>query len=216
MKIDEQLLKDFPGLGVKESISSNLKIEGLRPELVSFKKEIEDKIRSSNTLEQIKEQKLVRAYRDFYWKVGIDPTKTRPAGEALARRIIGGKELPTINTFVDSYNLVSAQTFIAIGAFDMGKIHHRSLSMRKARCGEPFQGIGMQKDAKLDGVEIVIEDESDHELVAVYPYRDSEASKVTEDSKNVLLLMCGVPGISDEVLSQTQLLCESYIERFCK
>jgi len=148
--------------------------------------------------------------------VGIDPTKTRPAGEALARRIIGGKELPTINTFVDSYNLVSAQTFIAIGAFDMGKIHHRSLSMRKARCGEPFQGIGMQKDAKLDGVEIVIEDESDHELVAVYPYRDSEASKVTEDSKNVLLLMCGVPGISDEVLSQTQLLCESYIERFCK
>ena len=33
------------------------------------------------SLEQVKDIPILRAYRDFYWKVGTDPTKTRPAGE---------------------------------------------------------------------------------------------------------------------------------------
>ena len=216
MRTEEGLQSLFPGLRVVELSLNGLTIRREDPELTTFKEEIERKIRGGINLEAIKDQRIVRAYRDFYWKVGIDPTKTRPAGEALARRIISGKNLPTINTFVDSYNLVSAQTFVAIGAFDSEKIHEDALLMRRARVGERFLGIGMEKEIKLDGVEIVIEDEKARDLIAVYPYRDSEGSKVKEDTKGVLLMMCGVPGIQEEDLEKTKSLTSSYVERFCK
>ena len=87
--------------------------------LKSFKSQVQQKVRESfGSPEQIRDQIIFRAYRDFFWRVGIDPTKTRPASEALTRRIVAGKSLPTINTLVDSYNLASVETFVAIAAFD--------------------------------------------------------------------------------------------------
>jgi DNA/RNA-binding domain of Phe-tRNA-synthetase-like protein len=216
LKIEEELQSTFPGLSVVEFCVFDLKIKKIDPRLELFKQEVQQKIRANvGSLEGIKDNRIVRAYRDFYWKVGIDPTKTRPAGEALARRIIGGKILPTINTFVDSYNLASAQTFIAIGAFDLNKVHEASLLMRRASKGERFLGIGMEREIELSGAEIVIEDRVANDLIAVYPYRDSDASKVTEDSKDVLLMMCGVPGITEEELEKTRSLSSSYVESFC-
>jgi len=217
LKTEEELQLAFPGLGVIEFRVFDLKIKKIDQRLELFKQEIQKKIRENiSALEGIKDNKIVRAYRDFYWKVGIDPSKTRPAGEALARRIIGGKDLSAINTFVDSYNLASAQTFIAVGAFDLNKIHEDSLLMKRASKEERFLGIGMERAIELSGVEIVIEDKVAKELIAVYPYRDSDASKVTEDTKDVLLTMCGVPGISEEELEKTRTLSSSYVESFCR
>ena len=215
MKVVEELQSSFQGLRVIEHTVHNLSIVNSKPDLAIFKKEVENRIRKSVSIEQLKDQKVVRANRDFYWKVGIDPTKMRPAGEALTRRILGGRELPTINTFVDSYNLVSAETFVAIGAFDLDSIHADSLLMRRAVKGEKFLGIGMEREIELIGLEIVIEDLRERNLIAVCPYRDSDASKVTEDSKSVLLMMCGVPGIDEAELQRTETLTTSYVERFC-
>jgi DNA/RNA-binding domain of Phe-tRNA-synthetase-like protein len=216
MIIQKELLSKFPGLRVQESSFFNLIIRRQDPRLESFKKEILERVRSTvASLEEVKNQRLVRAYRDFYWKVGIDPTKTRPAGEALARRIVGGKELPLINTFVDSYNLASAESYVAIAAFDLGKINADRLLMRRGLAGEKFLGIGMDYEATLEGVEIVIEDQSANQLIAIYPYRDSELGKVTEETRHVLLMMCGVPGLEDSDLDRASSLSRSYIERFC-
>src|SRR3990172_617083 len=40
--------------------------------------------------------------RDLYKAIGVDPTRWRPASEALMRRIIKGKPLYRINSLVDS------------------------------------------------------------------------------------------------------------------
>ncbi len=87
--------------------------------------------------------------------------------------------------------------------------------MRKAVAGEPFHVIGMASPDSLSGVEVVIEDRSSHSLVAVYPYRDSEGSKVDEGTKDVLFMMCGVPGIEDALLARAKALTEEYLSRFC-
>src|SRR2546426_9070179 len=68
--------------------------------------------------------------------------------------------------------------------------------MRRSRLGEMFLGIGMQAPVALMGVEVVCEDAD--RLVAIYPYRDAEASKVTPATRDVRFLVCGVPGISNE------------------
>jgi Uncharacterized conserved protein len=44
--------------------------------------------------EKLKEDPVVKSYRSFLWRFGIDPTKVRPSGEALRRRIARGDKLP--------------------------------------------------------------------------------------------------------------------------
>jgi DNA/RNA-binding domain of Phe-tRNA-synthetase-like protein len=217
MKIEEDLSKAYPGLRVFELRLNQLSITRSDEKLDQFKRTKQNEIRDRvGSLEAIKNVPVLRAYRDFYWKVGIDPTKTRPAGEALTRRILAGKDLPTINTLVDSYNIASAESSIAIAAFDMQRVNVDSLVMRRAWEGESFLGIGMTSEIKLSGIEVVIEDTHSKKLIAIYPYRDSDDSKVTEETSDVLLMMCGVPGIGDEALNNARNLSAEYIQKFCK
>lgn len=216
MEIREELSSTFPGLHAIPLEIHGLTIMKQTPALEHFKKEVLARVRLTiKSLEEIKDKPIYRAYRDFFWRVGIDPTKTRPAGEALVRKVIGGRDLPTINTLVDAYNLASLETGIAIAAFDLGNLGWDDLSMRKAFLGETFLGIGMSAPSILTGVEVVIENKRTASLVAVYPYRDSEESKVTTETKDVLLVMCGVPGIKEETLELAESLSKKYVMQFC-
>lgn len=207
----------FPGLGVLELEMEGLTIRRTDHALEELRNEVQERIRrTTSSLSEVKDLQVFRAYRDFFWRVGVDPTKTRPAGEALTRRVLSGGSIPTINTFVDSYNLASLETHVAIAAFDLSRVDESALLMRRAAPGEDFLGIGMPSPIQLKGAEIVIEDESSHKLVAVYPYRDSDDSKVTEESRDVLLMMCGVPGLDLSTLERARAVCSEYVGRFCR
>ncbi|MDI9643679.1 MAG: phenylalanine--tRNA ligase beta subunit-related protein [Candidatus Verstraetearchaeota archaeon] len=210
--IDDQVRRSFPGLRVVE-----LQIEGLRvvdaaPSLEEEKLKVASEVRSKYTLESLKEQPLVRKYRDFFWEVGVDPTKTRPASEALIRRILSGRSIPTVNTLVDAYNIASVRSGVPIAAFDADRIGG-SIKMRFARAGESFLGIGMEKEMRLRGVEVVLDDGC--EIIAVYPYRDAERTKVTLSTKNAVLLICGVPGVEDGVLEGAKEVCQGIVLAYC-
>ena len=142
----------------------------------------------------------------------IDPTKIRPAGEALIRRILAGRMLPCINTLVDAYNLASVKTGIALATFDADKLQG-NLQLRFSHVGEHFFGIGMEEPLVLKGEKIVISDEK--KLIAVYPYRDAHNTKVTTKTRNVKIIVCGVPGISEKILENASLIVLEYINRFC-
>ncbi|MCS7116083.1 MAG: phenylalanine--tRNA ligase beta subunit-related protein [Nitrososphaerales archaeon] len=188
-------------------------MERSNPQLEEFKEQVYKRVKEEYTLEGLKDIKIFRLYRDFFWKIGIDPTKIRPAAEALIRRILGGKGIPQINTVVDTYNLVSINTGIALAAFDMSKLKG-DLRMRFARPNERFLGIGMDQPMVLKGCEVVVTDEDN--LIAIYPYRDADFSKVTEETRDVLFMVCGVPGIDEEKLEGARRLVFDYINKFCR
>jgi len=189
-----------------------VRVESRRAELQNFKEEVLAEVKRKYTLESLKDVAIFRAYRDFFWKIGIDPTKIRPAAEALVRRILAGKPIPIINNVVDSYNLVSIRSEIALAAFNRDALKGRLL-MRIADRGEKFLGIGMSEPMELNGVEVVISDEE--KLVAVYPYRDAERSKVSGTTRNLLILMCGVPGIDERLLLEARKTALDLVPRFC-
>jgi len=212
LKIDAQLKTRFPDLTVLTCNVKDVKVEKQNVELEKFKEEIMKQVREKYDLDSVKNLPTFRAYRDFFWRVGIDPTKNRPAAEALVRRILGGRTIPRINTLVDAYNLASIKTEIALAAFDANKLK-RNLLMRFAEKGEKFLGIGMEKPMLLQGGEIVVSDRE--KLVAIYPYRDADSTKITEKTKNVMLLVCGVPDIGEETLQNAAQVALEYITRFC-
>ena len=202
----------FPNLRALVFSVRDVEIAKMDNELESLEKEILKETREKYSLETLKDIPIFRAYRDFFWEVGIDPTKNRPATEALTRRVLAGKKLPNINTLVDAYNLASVESQVALAAFDEDKVEGEP-TMRFALRDERFLGIGMDKPMQLKGGEIVISDL--HRVMAIYPYRDADYSRVTEETRNVLMLICGVPGITMETLNLAMQTALEYVNRFC-
>ena len=212
LKIDSKLKTRFPDLTVLTLRIKGVQIQKRGAELEKFKVKVMRQVRNDYNLDSVKDHPTFRAYRDFFWSIKIDPTKIRPAAEALIRRILAGKTLPCINTLVDAYNLASIKSRIALATFDADKLEGELL-MRFAEEGEQFYGIGMEKSLILKGGEIVVSDEE--KLVAIYPYRDADNTKVTEETENIMMLVCGVPGIPKENLENASRVALEYITRFC-
>jgi DNA/RNA-binding domain of Phe-tRNA-synthetase-like protein len=211
LKLEEGLKLRFPGLAAPIAILDGVTVELENPELQDFKRRLEDEVRQKYDLETIKDAPLMRSYRDFYWEIGIDPTKDRPAAEALVRRILAGKSLPTINSLVDAYNIASVKSFIPMAAFDAEKIRGELL-MRPALAGEKFLGIGMRAPQVLKGNEPIVSDSE--KLVAIYPYRDADSTKITLTTKKLLLMICGVPGVNLMTLEEAMSVAVDCITRF--
>jgi DNA/RNA-binding domain of Phe-tRNA-synthetase-like protein len=212
LNVDQGLQSKFPGLKAQVFRVNGVEVRRTDAGLEEFKAEVVERTKEKWRLDQLREHPVFRAYRDFFWRVGVDPTKTRPAAEALIRRVLRGRPLPRINTLVDAYNLASIDTAIPLAAFDLGGLVGE-LTMREAVEGERFLGIGIDKPVVLEGGEAVVEDEE--KLIAVYPYRDADACKITLETRDTLMLVCGVPNICVEVLERAGRVTVDYITRFC-
>jgi len=212
IKIGDEVLQRFPVLKVLVREVKGVRVSEADPRLEEFKKEVFADVKCRFTLEGLKDEPVFRAYRAFFWSIGIDPTKIRPAAEALIRRVLGGKPIPRINTAVDAYNLASMTTCIALAAFDINRLDG-DITMRFANKGEEFLGIGMDKPLIMAGGEIVMTDAS--RLIAIYPYRDAEYSKITLQTNELMLVSCGVPSIPLERLKETVDKASEFITRFC-
>lgn len=108
-------------------------------------KEIEEwgtKYRAGYTTETIKHISGIEATRRVYRACGKDPSRYRPASEALIRRMLQGKALYQIDTLVDLVNLASIAYGYSIGGFDADKFVGDTLTLGVGREGEPYEGIG--------------------------------------------------------------------------
>jgi DNA/RNA-binding domain of Phe-tRNA-synthetase-like protein len=182
--------KVFVGVGVVLGINNASYPEGLGNVIDG----VINEVRSRFTLDSLKDDPVIRAYRDFYWhELGIDPTKQRPAQEALLRRVVRDEGLPRINPMVDIGNVASIKYLVPVGLYDIDSFGGRDLVIRYARDGEGFNPIGSPK-RKLTSNQIVLAAVNGL-ILHIYPYRDSEDTKIRDSTRNVLIVTAGVPGV---------------------
>jgi len=151
----------------------------------------------------------VRAYRDLYWSLGIDPTKTRPAGEALLRRALHGNDIPGISNVVDAYNLASLETIIPLSGFDQDLVSP-PLEIRFSTERDEFTGIGMNKPIKFTQRTLLVADTK--QILCVYPYRDANRTKINPRTRSVLIIGYGALGIGKDQLVNAVEKALVYIE----
>jgi len=172
--------------------------------------ELEAELKSEYNIDEVKDIVILRRQRDFFWRLGVDPTKVRPASEALLRRILANKGLPRVSPIVDAYNLASVKTLLTFSAFDLKRIEP-PLSVRFSRAEEAVTLIGNRKK-KLTGKEIVLTDSV--KILCVYVHGDVDETKVTDSTKDVLLVAYGIPGMSNAELKEGMSVATGYIKRF--
>ena len=175
-----------------------------------FIKEIEEEARKQWNREKLLSNEIIRAYRDFFWEIGIDPTKERPSSEALIRRLLRGKTLPRINPAVDAMNAASVKTLITFGLFDLDKLKF-PLELKPAEGTEELVIIGGKKITVPKNFPIIVD--ADGNVVSATIYRDGEYAKVTEKTRNLFLLGYGPPGIDLPYLKKAVRTAEQFIKK---
>ena len=160
-------------------------------------KEIEtlcNKFRKELTTESLKEITSIAATRRVYKVCGKDPSRYRPASEALIRRVLQGKELYRLNTLVDLVNLASIAYGYSIGGFDADKFEGDTLTLGIGREGEPYEGIGRGM-LNIHGLPVY----RDAKGGIGTPTSDNERTKITEETRHLVVLINGYDGNEQRV-----------------
>jgi DNA/RNA-binding domain of Phe-tRNA-synthetase-like protein len=193
VKVETEVIRQYPATGVY-GILCEPGLAGLY-DLQSILKDEARKARVS--LNDLKDDPVIRAFRDFYWRIGIDPTKQRPASEALIRRLLQGNEIPSINYVVDAGNIASIRTHIPIGLYDFEKVKG-PLRLTMSKEGELF--VDITGKAIKTSHEVVLRDDAG--IIHLFPHRDGERTKITAQTRKVLIVSCRVLGITEEMCKQ--------------
>src|SRR5262249_35859772 len=134
------------------------------------------------------ESRAVVSTRVAYKALGKDPARYRGSAEALLRRIVSGKGLPPINAVVDVINLVSLESRLPIGLYDMAQVSG-DVVFRAGRAGETYKGIG-KYDLNLEGLPLFADALGPHGSAT----SDSERTMVTAATAQVLAIVVSFAG----------------------
>jgi DNA/RNA-binding domain of Phe-tRNA-synthetase-like protein len=158
----------------------------------------EEKILQLPEPRAVLESSAILATRAGYKALGKDPARYRGSAEALIRRITAGKGLPRIHAVVDIINIVSVESRLPIGLYDLAHIQG-DITFRAGRAGETYKGIG-KYDLNLEGLPLFADELGPHGSAT----SDSERTMVTPATKNVLAILVSFGGPEN---------LERYIER---
>ena len=133
--------------------------------------------------------------RRLFKSVGIDPSRYRPSGEALVRRIIKGQGLYHINCIVDINNICSIESLFPLGAYDRANIDG-DVTIRLGSDDEVYRGIG--KDINIAGKLV----SADSRGAFGSPIADSDRTKITEQTRDVLVILYAPESTDDGNIRQ--------------
>lgn len=169
-----------------------------------------EKFRQQLTTESLKEITSIAATRRVYKACGKDPSRYRPASEALIRRILQGKRLYQLNTLVDLVNLASIAYGYSIGGFDADKFEGDTLTLGIGREGEPYEGIG-RGIINIHGLPVY----RDAKGGVGTPTSDNERTKISDNTSHLLVLINGYDGNEQRVRENAEYIQE-LLRKFCE
>ena len=190
-------------------VTANIKNTEYSAELWQEIESLCDEYRRTLTTESLKSVQSIQATRRIYRLCGKDPSRYRPSGEALVRRVLQGKSLYQIDTLVDLINLASMKFGYSIGAFDAAKFVGDTLTLGIGREGEPYEGIGRGM-INIAGLPVY----RDAAGGVGTPTSDHERTKVSLSTSRLLVLVNGYDGNEHDVSATAEFII-SLLEKYC-
>ena len=202
----EQVCPTFLGACVEAKVVNTPFCEALWKEIDALC----EHYRATLTTETLKEMSSIAATRSVYKACGKDPSRYRPASEALIRRVLQGKSLYQIDTLVDLINLASIAYGYSIGGFDADKFKGDILTLGIGKEGEPYEGIrrGM---INIHGLPVY----RDAEGGVGTPTSDNERTKMELQTTHLVVLINGYDGNESRVIENAQYI-QSLLRKYCQ
>lgn len=202
----EKVCPEFVGACVEAEVVNTSYDEALWTEIES----LGEKLRRELTTESLKDLPSIAATRRVYRSCGKDPSRYRPASEALIRRMLQGKELYQRDTLVDLVNLASIAYGYSIGGFDADKFSGDTLTLGIGREGEPYEGIGRGM-INIHGLPVY----RDAIGGVGTPTSDHERTKMTLNTRHLVVLVNGYDG-NEQRVSENAEYIQALLRRYCQ
>ena len=202
----EHICPEFVGACVEANVVNTFYSEPLWQEIEALC----GKLRQTLTTESLKEITSIAATRRVYKACGKDPSRYRPASEALIRRALQGKELYQRDTLVDLVNLASIAYGYSIGGFDADMFVGDTLTLGIGREGEPYEGIGRGM-INIHGLPVY----RDAEGGVGTPTSDHERTKMTINTRHLVVLINGYDGNEQRVRENAEYI-QALLRRYAQ
>lgn len=202
----ESVCPEFVGACVEAQVVNSQFCEELWKDIEAMG----EKFRKELTTESLKELESIAATRRVYRACGKDPSRYRPASEALIRRMLQGKELYQCDTLVDLVNLASIAFGYSIGGFDADKFVGDTLTLGIGKEGEPYEGIGRGM-LNIAGLPVY----RDVKGGVGTPTSDNERTKMTLETRHLVVLINGYDGNENRVRQNAEYI-QQLLRKYCQ
>lgn len=202
----ESVCPDFVGACLEAKVVNSKYCQPLWDEIHA----LGEKFKATLTTESLKEISGIAATRRVYRACGKDPSRYRPAAEALIRRMLKDKELYQIDTLVDLVNLASIAYGYSIGGFDADKFEGDTLTLGIGKADEPYEGIGRGM-INIEGLPVY----RDRKGGVGTPTSDNERTKMTIDTTHFVVLINGYDGNEEQVRANAEYI-QTLIRKYCQ
>ncbi len=148
------------------------------------KKEVVEKVQGAD----IATDPILQAYHELYQVAEVEGEGFVPPAEHLLGLIKRNGRLPNINTVVDSYNLVSAETSLSIGAHDLAHLKG-NVSFRITDGSEKYTPLGENEPVKVFAGEYACMD--DEKIICRMDVKQCNETKITKETKAFIVYVQG-------------------------
>jgi len=195
-RIEDKIFEQYPSLNIGIVVAKGIDNTGESAEALDMLSEQSNAIKSEYNLETLKEDPKIHAWREAYRAFGAKPKKYTCSVENLYRMILEDVNLRHINKVVDIYNYLSLKHMVPVGGDDIDKIDG-GIVLRFAKGDEDFIRLNSDEiDHPKEG-EVVYADDKEV-LCRRWNWRECDKSKMTEETKNVALVVEGLSPVSKE------------------
>ncbi|MFH1444161.1 MAG: phenylalanine--tRNA ligase beta subunit-related protein [Candidatus Peregrinibacteria bacterium] len=157
------------------------------PQVETLLRDAETGLRARLTDETYKEHPHIVQFFEAHRAFGNNPKRYAPSHFALAKRVLKGGALPSINTLVDLYNVLSLRHLLPVGGEDLDHCSG-DIVLDRATGSEAFVELGGTQDDPPASGEVVYKDD-EGVICRKMNWREADRTKLTQQTTNAVLVI---------------------------
>ena len=212
-RVDAALFDKFPNLVIGVVVAKGIDNCQDSHRTASLLHEQVEMIRNEWSHDRLESDPRINSWREAYRSFKAKPKRHRCSVENMVRMILDGLEFSSINKAVDIYNAISLKHCIPVGGDDLDKVTGHIL-LTFAKGDERFIPLNGTDPIPPKPGEVIYRD-ADDVLCRRWNWRECDKSKMTLDSRNLCLVVEGLPPVSAEEVKQISNELGKEIAKFC-
>jgi DNA/RNA-binding domain of Phe-tRNA-synthetase-like protein len=211
--ISDKVFEKYPGYCRGVVLAFDVQ-NGPSPEaLVQKLRDAEEALRTQAKIKNVAEHPRIKPWREAYKAFGAKPSEFRSSAEAMARRILRGDQLPSINALVDIGNIISIRHLVPVGGHALDELT-QGICLRFASGAETFTAFGSSEIEHPTSGEVIFA-EGNTVLTRRWTWRQANHSLTLPTTRNIEYNIDRLPPVEIEEVHQMACELMDLVGKFC-
>lgn len=213
-RIDPEIFSSFPEVKVGIIVAQGIDNSTQHKVVLNLLEKQVQALTQKLTSETLRNHPYITTWHHAYKKFGVNPKEHLSSVENLARRAIKNKNLRSINTLVDLYNIISLKYLIPAGGEDLDTFKG-NVRLTVAADGEkPVILLGDSTESFSKKGEVIYKDDEGI-ICRCWNWKEADRTKLTEKTKNAFLVLEALPPVDPIVLKAAVNELAKLIKEYC-